>query len=86
MVVPCLEKLYLYNDCKKSKDKLKKTIKVKLKKTITKGRALHHALSYLDLSLLLLFLGYPLILLLLDLNLNNPLHQIPYLLHRFKRY
>jgi len=86
MVVPHLEKLYLYNDYKKLKDKLKKTIKAKLKKTITKGRALYHALLYLNLSLFLLFLGYLLTLLLLDLNLNNLLHQIPYLSHRFKRY
>jgi len=73
MVIPRLEKLYLYNNYKK--------LKAKLKKTITKGRALYHALLDLDLSLLLLFLGYPLTPLLLDLNLNNLLGQISYLLH-----
>jgi hypothetical protein len=77
-VVPRLEKLYLYNDCKK--------LKAKLKKTITKGRALYHALSYLNSSLLLLFLGHPLTPLLLDLNLNNPPDQISYLSHRFERH
>ena len=85
-VVPYLEKLYLYNDYKKSKAELKKTIKAKLKKTITKGYALYYALLYLDLSLLLLFLGHPLTPLLLDLNLNNLLDLIPYLSHRFKRH
>ena len=63
MVVPYLEKLYLYNNCKK--------LKAKLKKTITKGRALYYALLDLNLSLLLLFLGHPLSPLLLNLNLNN---------------
>ena len=63
MVVPCLKKLYLYNDYKK--------LKAKLKKTITKGRVLYYTLLDLNLSLLLLFLGYPLTLLLLNLNLNN---------------
>ena len=85
-VVPHLEKLYPYNDNKKSKAELNKTIKAELKKTITKGRALHHALSHLDSSLLLLFPGHPSTPLLLDLNLNNPPDPIPYLSHRFERH
>ena len=81
MAIFYLEKLYLYNNCKKLKAELKKTIKAKLKKTITKKYAFYYALLHLNLSLLLLFLGYLLTLLLLDLNLNNLLDLILYLSH-----